>query len=479
MEEETKTGESDLDHSEIRGMFEGPILKLLVRLTLPIFFGMVFQILYNIVDTIWISRIDLKDPSYVGGVGIVFPILFLVIAFASGLMIGVSSLVARSIGERNKYVLNRTAESGLIVGFILAALFLVFGYIFDDRLLRLLGAHGDYFIHGLEYLQFLLPAGALMIIVHVFAGILMGEGLMKQVMVAMIFSTLTNIVLDPIFIFPLGMGVRGAGLATAIAQIVPLIYVIILYRKKKTVVQIEWKLRNLDPGIMKQIIAVGFPQSAGMITMSISFLFFNRLVMGIDPLALTAFSICGRFDYIMIVPILSIGSAMLTMIGQNFGRQQYKRMFDIWKVGLFTMLSVMAFLATLLVTIAPKIYPFFSQVDQVVRYSVLQTRTVEYSFLLAGIALLSRSCFQAIGRAMPGMIITIIRIIGIALPMAYFYVNVLDLGMYGVWFGLITGNLVGSILALSWVKKTFGTYIIKEESERPSTVVLEKDLAVD
>jgi Na+-driven multidrug efflux pump len=153
MKEQDTSEDTGFQRKEIPGMFDGPILKLLVKLSFPIFFGMVFQILYNIVDTIWISRIDLNDPSYVGGVGIVFPIIFLIIALASGLMVGTSSLVARSIGEKNRYALDRTAESGLFIGLVLAALFLAFGYIFDKKLLRLLGAEGDYFIHGLMCLQ--------------------------------------------------------------------------------------------------------------------------------------------------------------------------------------------------------------------------------------------------------------------------------------------------------------------------------------
>jgi putative MATE family efflux protein len=374
-------------------------------------------------------------------------------------MVGVSSLVARAIGEKNRYILNRTAESGLFIGLVLAVIFVVFGYVFDERLLRLLGAEGDYFVHGLEYLQLMLPAGALMIIVHVFAGILMGEGLMKPIMYAMIMGTVTNIILDPIFIFLLGMGVRGAALATLISQLIPLSYAFFLFRQKKTIVPIEWKLSNINMGIVKQIVAVGFPMSAGQISMSISFLFFNRLVMSIDPLALTAFSICGRFDYIMIVPILAIGSTMLTMIGQNYGRKNYSRMLDIWKVGLFAMVVVMLFLATLLVVFAPKIYPFFSTVDEVVRYAVLQTRIVEYSFILGGIAMIARSSFQALGRAIPGLILTVIRVIGVALPLAYLLVYALNMGIYGVWLGVIAGNVVAGILALIWVSKSFHAYI--------------------
>jgi putative MATE family efflux protein len=477
--EESKSPDEEMQQKEIPGMFDGPILKLLVKLALPMFFGMVFQILYNIVDTIWISRIDLSDPSYVGGVGIVFPIIFLIIAFASGIMVGASSLVARAIGEKNRFVLNRTAESALFIGLVLAILFVLFGYIFNERLLHILGAKGDYFVHGLEYLQFMLPAGALMIIVHVLAGILMGEGLMKPIMYAMIMGTVTNIILDPIFIFLLGMGVRGAALATLISQLIPMAYAFILFQKKKTIVPIEWKLKNVNGGIITQIVAVGFPQSAGLISMSISFLFFNRLVMSIDPLALTAFSICGRFDYILIVPILAIGSTLLTMIGQNYGRKHYTRVLKIWKVGLFAMVVVMAFLATLLVVFAPKIYPFFSNVDEVVRYAVLQTRIVEYSFIIGGIAMLARSSFQAVGRAIPGLILTIIRVIGVALPMAYFLVYVLDLGIYGVWFGVITGNIIAGAIAVVWVKKALTTYIAEPERGESTAVGLKQDLAVD
>jgi Na+-driven multidrug efflux pump len=114
--------DSYLAKKEINGMFDGPIFKVLVKLALPIFFGMIFQILYGIVDTMWISRIDLNDPSYVGGVGIIFPLFFLVIALGSGILIGMSSLVARAIGEKNQYVINRTAESGLVVGLFLTTL---------------------------------------------------------------------------------------------------------------------------------------------------------------------------------------------------------------------------------------------------------------------------------------------------------------------------------------------------------------------
>jgi len=193
--------EGFFDKNRIKGMFDGPIIRVLARLALPMFAGMVFQVLYSIVDTIWISRIDLNDPSYVGGTGMIFPLIFLVIALGSGILIGISSLVARSIGEKNWRVLEKTAESGLFIGVSLSVLFVSLAYIFDKKLVHLLGATGDYYTHALEYLRFMIPAGAIMLIGNVFNGILQGEGLMNKIMKAMIIATLANIALDPLCIF--------------------------------------------------------------------------------------------------------------------------------------------------------------------------------------------------------------------------------------------------------------------------------------
>jgi putative MATE family efflux protein len=464
MEGDLKSGstgkeEERFSQKEIKGMFEGPILKILVSLAFPIFAGMTFQLLYSIVDTIWISRIDLNDPSYVGGTGLVFPLLFLVIAICSGILIGTSSLVARSIGRKDYAVLNRTAESGLIIALVMGFLFILFGYIFAKQLVLALGASGDYYTHALDYFRYILPGSLLLFLLHVFNGILQGEGLMKHVMVSMMIATILNIILDPIFIFLLKLEVRGAAIATVIAQAVALIYIVRIFIMRKTLVRVEWKLKNIDFGIIRQILSVGFPQTFGQITMAVSFLFFNRLVVSIDKLALTAFSICGRFDQVIIFPILSIASAQVTMIGQNFGRKNYGRVERIWSTGLLLNLGVVVFLAAVLFIIAPHVYPFFSDVDRVVWYAVRQTRVVEFTFVFAGIGVLARSAFQAVGKPVPALVITVMRLAGIAIPMAYFYVRVLDMGIYGVWFGIITGNAVGALLALIMIKRTMNRLI--------------------
>ena len=446
--------QSEENKRPLPNMFEGSVLRLLARLASPIFFGMLFQLLYNITDTIWVSRIDLGDPSYVGGTGIIFPFLFLAIALSQGIVVGTSSLVARAIGEENRQVLDKTAESGLAVGVIVALAVAIPTYVFATDILRLLGAEGDYLVHGLEYLRFIVPAGVLLFFSSTFMGILQGEGMMKYVMIAMIIGTAGNIILDPVFIFVLKLGVRGAALATTVAQTLAVGFILSVFIRRKTQVEVHWKMANIEWRTIEKILAVGLPQSAGMILMALSFFFFNRVVMSIDPLALTAFALCGRLDQAVLMPIFAIGAALVTMIGQNAGRGNFERVREIWWKSLLTATGLVGLSAAAMCALAPRIYPFFSDIDQVVGYAVLQTRIVEFTFMFAVIGILSRSFFQAIGYPLPALLITTSRLLLLAVPAMLLYVYVFDLEIYGVWLGIITGNVLAAGMSALWVSGT-------------------------
>jgi len=441
-----------LSPRETEDIFKGPILKPLIRLSVPIYLGLLSQLMYYIADTIWISRIDLSDPSYVGGVGIIFPLLFAALAISSGMLIGVGSLVARSIGARDRKTLSCVAESGLLIAGTVSALVTVLCYVYAEHIVFSLGARGDYFIHALEYLRFILPAAGMMIIGNVFLGLLQGAGQMRKVMIAMIITTSINIILDPVFIFLLGMEVKGAGIATVIAQAVTAVYLVPIFLKKKTLVKVEWKWRNIDFIAMKKIVAVGFPQTAGHMLLALNFLIFNRIVVSIDELALTAFSICGRFDQVLLLPLLAIAAAVITMTGQNFGRKQYVRVERIWRTGVFLGMAVIACIASVIVIFAPTLFSFFTTIDAVVDYSVRQTRLVEFSYVLAVIADMGRASFQAVGKPIPALIITALRLALIPLPATYALVYGAGAGVYGVWYGIILGNLFSAVAASIWIK---------------------------
>jgi putative MATE family efflux protein len=437
---------------EIEGMFAGPVLGLLGRIALPIFLGMLFQLLYAIVDIIWISRIDLSDPSYVGGVGLIFPLLFLAVAISSGILIGVASLVARSIGEGDGSVLDRVAESGFLVSLLIASTIITLGYSFDRKLMTVLGAQDEYFRHALDYFRYVIPVAGLMIVGNVLLGILLGEGCTTKVMIAMIITTIANVILDPLFIFSLGMGVKGAGIATVISQLIAAVYLLRIFLRGHTRVKIGFNLKYADFRIIRRIVAVGFPQTAGQIAMGISVLVFNRIVVSVDRLALTAFALCTRFDQVLIIPVMAIGSSLITVIGQNYGRGNIHRVRDIWRTGVLVAMGVSAACAAGLIIFAPRIYPFFTDVRDVVHYAVLQTRLVEVSFVFASVAVVGRASFQAINRPLNGFTVAAFRLALVSIPVAYALVRWFGLGMYAVWIGLISGNSVSAVIGFFWVR---------------------------
>ncbi|WP_041623575.1 MATE family efflux transporter [Spirochaeta thermophila] len=443
-------------------MFSGPVLPLLVRLSLPIFAGMFFQLLYNITDTVWISWIDLEDPSLVGGIGIIFPLLFFFMALGNGLMVGTASLVARAVGEENEEKLDAAADSGIFMAVLISVAMLAGGYLLKEQLVGALGAEGDYYMRALEYFTYILPGAAFIFMQNTLIGVLQGEGLVNYVMRSMIIGTVLNIVLDPVFIFLFGWGIKGAALATVLAQGIGFLYVVYVFLAGKTRVPIHIRLSGIRGKVMAEIFSVGFPQTLGQAIMSLSFLIFNRIVIAIDPLALTAFTLCGRFDQAILMPIFAVASALVTMMGQNFGRRLYDRMLSIWHVALRVSVATVTVIVLAIVVFAPRIFSLFTDVPEVLSYAVAQVRTMEYAFIFASFGILGRSFFQAIGKGWAGLLLVLLRLVLLAVPAVLFFVYVLHLGIRGVWFGLIFANLSTALTAALWVPRTIRSMMERE-----------------
>jgi len=447
---------------EIPGMFEGPMLPLIVRLAVPMLFGMLVQLLYNVTDTFFVSRIDLSDPSIVGGTGLIFPLIFFAMAIANGLMVGTSSLVARAIGGRKWDVLSRTAESGIVISILGGLIIFVPVMLFAEPMVRAMGAEGDYLTHGLDYLEVINWVVIPMMLGQVLLGILQGEGKMKYVMHTMMIGTLGNILLDPIFIFEkgqfgigwFGMGIKGAALATVIAQTIAILYLISVFIRKKSSVPISRKISNIRGSIMLEVLRVGIPQTLSQVMLSLSFVVFNKIAMSVDPQAMTAFSLTGRMDNAVLMPLFALGSAMVTIVGQNSARGNWERSGYAWRTGYTTGVAAVLFSATIMVIFAPRIYPFFTDVNQVIQYAVGQTRTLEYTFIGVAFTILGSSVFQALGRPLPGLFIMAMRLFLFSVPFVLLMVYVFDLGVPGIWYGVGSSNLITAVFSFFWINKT-------------------------
>lgn len=434
-------------------MFTGAVVPLLTKLSLPILAGMIVQIIYSITDTWWVSRINPLDPGIVGGVGLIFPIFLVTTGIASGISVGVNSLTSRKIGQGDRDSLAGTSESGLLIALIISAILLVPYYLFGSEIVALLGAKGSFHQNGLEYFNGILPAIPLSFCASVFMGILQGEGRMKEVMNSMIIGTIANLILDPIFIFSLHRGIRGAAEATVIAQALTLLYVVSLFVKKPSSRKFMQGIQAIRIEHIREILSIGTGQAISMLIMGAAILVMNLLVVRLDPNAMTALSLGQKIDQIIFAPIMALSGALITAVGQNYGRRNIPRIRVIWRTGVAMATILFLILTTIIVIMAPQIFPLFTDVPEVIRYAVLQTRIIEFTFVLACSGILARSVFQAMGYAIPSLILTTLRLFILAIPAMLVYVYIFDLGVYGVWFGLITGNVISGIVSYIWVEQ--------------------------
>lgn len=451
------------EKSEIKGMFQGPLTPVIMRLAIPILAGMAFQLFYTIVDTAFINFIDPKNPAILGGTGYIFPILFIAMALANGLSVGMSAMVAKGIGEKDDKIVNRTAESGLFLAFILSSVLTIICYLFSRELVSLIGAKDDYLKYGLEYFRYILPVAGVMFFSNVLGGILQGEGLMQKFMVSMIIGTVLNIVLDPFFIFEtvdlklfsipgLGMGVKGAAIATVIGQSFAFLYILSVFLRGQTLVRIEWKLSHISKDVIKRIVKIGFPQSFGQMIMSLAFIFMNAIATSISPMIVTSSSLVGRIEQIVYMPVFAIAAATITVIGQNMGRNNLSRVEDTWKTSIKIGGLILLVLSAIFFIFAERIYGGFKQSETVTNYAVMQTRYIMPFMIVASVVIITRAAYQAIGYPIPGLIITSLRFLLIVIPVMLLYVYVFKLGFKGMLYAHITSMLITCVIAWFWMK---------------------------
>lgn len=442
--------------NEIKGMFEGRVLPVTARLAAPILLSNFFSSLFTIIDTYFISLIDQNSTALLSGPALVFPIVFLFLSLGIGLLTGISSLVSRSIGKKDFETVDRAADSGLVISLCVIVLILSTGYIFDEKIINLLAGSkmsAESITYAKEFMKYLLPGLGILLFEYVLYGVLQGEGLTKFIAKSSIIAGVSNIILEPVFIFTLGMGVKGAALATTISYAVSAAYLISIFVRKKSSISVKWKLTHARKNIIYEIIRIGFPESLGMLSIAVSFMFLNNIVSSIGEAAMNSWALCGRLDFIINVPAFALSSATLTMIGQNYGRQNSARVREIYRSNVGYGIVLVLSMAMIYNFIAPHLYKFFTLVTEVVAGSVIQVRSISFSYIGIATAMISASAFQAVGKPVPALVLRILRLGLLIIPPAYVLAIKFNLGMPGVFIAFSTGNIIIMIISWIWTKR--------------------------
>jgi len=439
-------------NSRLDSFIENPS-KGLWTLSIPIMAGMGIHTLYTIVDMIFIGRLG---GSALAAVAFNMPLFFLVLGLSFGVGTGVTASIARFIGAKDKANADNTAEHAVAMGLIISTILTTLGLIYGPDLLRRLGATEAILPLSWDYLRISLFGLPFMIFSTFFRSILSGEGDMKLPMMVAGLGTILNIILDPIFIFTLGFGVGGAAMASAISQVIVfIIFVYMLFVKEHSYVR--FRMRDFSPSmfILKDIIRVGLPASMSMIIMAFGQLVFNRILVQFSTDAVAAYQVGGRLDMLIFLPIMAIASALTTLVGMFYGAKEIEKIKYIAKYGITRSIMVTAVLSVILFIFAPQVAGGFTQESEIKLIAVTYLRYVCLIYPLIAIGMTIGRILQGLGKGLPMLIITSIRILGVSAPLALFFTMILDKPIEWVWYAMIISTVVAVIISIIWLKSSF------------------------
>jgi len=444
--------------SRLNSFLDNPS-KALWTLAIPIMFGMGIHTLYNIVDMMFIGRLG---GNAIAGIAFNMPVFFLMLGLTMGLGSGVTASIARFIGENNKRNADNSAEHALAMAAVIATIFTTAGLVFGYKILASLGAKGEILTLAWDYLYIIIIGLPFMIFSGFFRSILAGEGDMKLPMMVAGLGTILNIILDPIFIFELkkyggigfGMGVKGAALATVICQlIVFIIFIYMLFVKKHA--YISFKLKDFTPSkeILWDIVKVGLPASMSMIIMAVGQGVFNKiLIHHYSYKTVAAYQVAGRLDMLIFLPIFAIAGGMTTLVGMFYGAKKIEALNHIVKYGITSAFMITMVSSTFVYIFAKTFSTWFTQDQEIIDVSIGFLRLLCLVYPLVAIGITSGRVLQGLGKGIPVLVITTVRVLGVSAPLALYFSFVLDKPVEWNWYAMMISTGIAFIIAVSWIR---------------------------
>ena len=436
------------------------------KLAIPIMISMLLTASYNIIDGIWVAGLG---QAAIAGIGFVTPIFMILNGVSVGLGSGATSSISRFVGAKNHEGANKSAAHALLIFLVASIILTVILISVQEPLLRAYGASGQNLAEGIKYgtplflglIAFMFGNGG--------SGILRGEGDMKRAMYAMIVSVTLNAILDPLFIYVMGLGSAGASLATivsALGSASVILYWILI--KKDTYVNVNLKEFQFDSKIAKDILKVGIPASMDMFMMSFAvslYLIFISTIGG--EYGIASFTSGQRLYLFAIMPLTAIGSAVAAVSGSAYGAKNGDYLSRAHLYGVKFGIAFGTAVTIILIAFAPQLATLFAYTKETSVLVPEITRFLRIASLclpLTGAGMTSSFMYQGIGRGTMSLMWTIIREVIFTVTATYTFGIVLGWGLAGIWTGLATGRILASILNF-----TFARYTIKKVREKFGT----------
>ncbi len=425
---------------------------LLARLAIPTTIGMLANSLYNIVDTIFIGRG--VGTLAIAGIGVVFPIQMIIMAMAHLIGLGASSMVSRNLGKKNYEQAARVAGNSFLAISILGVLVTVIIFAFMDPILKMFGATENILPFARDYLSVVAIGFIFFPFLVSTNNLIRAEGDAKNSMVILLLATVVNIALDPIFIFSLGLGIKGAAYATIIAQFMGFIYAVSYYATRKSTLRIRFSHFRPSFLILKEINSLGLASFIKQVSTSLLIIIVNNSlkVYGGD-LSIAAFSVIIRIIMFITMPLFGIVSAVQPMVGYNYGAKNMKRVKDSFKISVLATVAIGGFFFLVLMLFPSHIIGWFTHNPQLITRAIFPLRMLVMLFPLVGFQAIGAGFFQSIGKAAPSIFLSMSRQILFLIPLILFLP--LSMGITGIWVSFPIADFLAIIITAILLYREF------------------------
>ncbi len=427
--------------------------RALWKLSLPMMFGMAVQAIYMLVDTAFIGK-------WVGGtalasLGYIFPFLFILMGITFGLGSGATAVISQYIGAKDKKNADNAAEHTILLGSFIGLVVIFLGFLFGEKLIQVQGANQETVKIALEYFYIMIGGSIFMVFSVFFRSILSGAGEMIFPMKVLGAGTILNIILDPFFIHY--YQISGAAIATVISQaIVTVIFIYSLIFKKRSYIQFNLRYFSFNIQIIKNIFRLGIPASLSMVIMSLGLLLFNWILGSSDSVsasdAVAAYQTAGRIEHLFFLPIISIATSLVTLVGMFYGAQRYDLIFNIIKYGLTRSIVISLTFSIFFILFSHKVIPFFTNSSEIIRLSVLYFSIMGFAYPFITVGMTCSRIMQGLGVAYPMFILTLFRVVIISASLAWYFVIVLGKPVHYAWFGTLISCILTACVSLFWLK---------------------------
>lgn len=429
-----------------------PVNRLLVTMSIPMIISMLVQALYNVVDSVFVSRIN---ENALTAVSMAFPIQNLMIAVAVGTGVGTNALLSRSLGEKNQEMADKAANNSVFLACASYIVFLIFGLTCSELFYKLQTDIPEIIAYGKDYISVVSVLSFGLFLQVAFDRMLQATGRTFHTMFTQGAGAVINIILDPILIFGWfglpKMEVAGAALATVIGQIIAAIISAVLNITKNTDIHLEFRDMKPDKEVIGHIYAVGLPSIIMSSIGSVMTFCMNKILMSFTSTATAVFGVYFKLQSFVFMPVFGLNNGMVPIIAFNYGAKQKQRIMKTMKLAMVYAFGMMA-VGLLIFQLCPAfLLELFNASDSMLAIGVPALRTISISFLFAGFSIVSISMLQALGHGIYSMFISVGRQLVVLIPVAYLLAQTGNLHL--VWLAFPLAEIMAIVLSIIFMRK--------------------------